>query len=362
MFDAELDEYDLDASEGIEDETAKEPPSSKQFSISSYGADYTVDSLVKRMQMGAFEIPEFQRKFVWTRKHASKFLESLLMGLPVPGIFLYRVVETNRHLVIDGQQRLKSLQAYYEGVLAGREFRLEGVREPWNGKSYKSLTPSDRLKLDDSIVHATIFRQEEPEDVLDSVYFVFERINSGGIRLSQQEIRKCVSAGDLLDLVTRLNDHAAWRSIIGKKNLRGKDEELILRFLALYENHTNYSRPMSGFLNAFSESNKKMQSEKSERLETAFNSTVECIFDAVGTRAFRIKKGFVNAAALDAIMVGLATRIADAGLPSAASVAAAYDQLMSNKDFLDACDRSTADDGNVRTRIDLAIKLFGAAA
>ena len=104
------------------------------------------------------------------------------MGLPVPGIFLYKEAETNKHFVIDGQQRLKSLQAFYSGLLGDKKFRLTGVREPWAGKSYEELDPSDQLKLDDLIVHATIFRQDQPADVLDSIYFVFERINSGGIR------------------------------------------------------------------------------------------------------------------------------------------------------------------------------------
>src|SRR5215213_8670198 len=99
------DEFEISLAEGIEDESLLEPVSTKKFAITSYGADYTVDSLVKRMRDAAFTIPEFQRRFVWTQTHASKFIESLLMGLPVPGIFLYKEVATGRHLVIDGQQR-----------------------------------------------------------------------------------------------------------------------------------------------------------------------------------------------------------------------------------------------------------------
>jgi hypothetical protein len=184
-----MDEYDLALTEGIQDDTLLGKASDKKFSIESYGADYTVDSLVERMKKGAFTIPDFQRKFVWTIRHASKFIESLLMGLPVPGIFLYKEAGTNKHLVIDGQQRLKTLQAFYDKKFRGQEFRLIGVRECWEGKTYADLEPSDALKLDDSIVHATIFKQDEPKDVLESIYFVFERINTGGIRLSPQEIR-----------------------------------------------------------------------------------------------------------------------------------------------------------------------------
>src|ERR1700733_7155091 len=172
--DVAKDEYELALESDVDDEALLEDPGTKKFSINSYGADYTVDSLVKRMSAGAFKIPDFQRRFVWTLKHSSKFIESLLMGLPVPGIFLYKEAETNEHLVIDGQQRLLTLQMFYYGIYDEKTFRLVGVREPWAGKTYKDLDTADVLKLDDSIVHATIFKQDSPKDVLDSIYFVFE--------------------------------------------------------------------------------------------------------------------------------------------------------------------------------------------
>ncbi|HQT47546.1 MAG TPA: DUF262 domain-containing protein, partial [Acidocella sp.] len=191
--DVSKDEYDIALEEGVDDESLLENPGTKKFTISSYGADYTVDTLVKRMNAGSFKIPAFQRRFVWTLKHSSKFIESLLMGLPVPGVFLYKEADTNEHLVIDGQQRLRTLQMFYKGLFGEKKFKLVGVREPWAEKSYEELEPSDILKLDDSIVHATIFKQDSPKDVLDSIYYVFERINTGGIRLSPQEIRNCIS-------------------------------------------------------------------------------------------------------------------------------------------------------------------------
>jgi len=188
--DVAKDEYELALEQDVEDEALLEDPGPRKFSISSYGADYTVDTLVKRMRGGAFKIPAFQRKF-----------ESLLMGLPVPGIFLYKEADTNEHLVIDGQQRLLTLQMFYDGIFKDKKFRLEGVREPWLNKAYDDLEPADVLKLDDSVVHATIFKQDSPADVLDSIYFVFERINSGGIRLSPQEIRNCLSLGPFTEMI-----------------------------------------------------------------------------------------------------------------------------------------------------------------
>src|SRR4051794_16671055 len=79
--DTEFEEYDLDRSEGVEDESKKDRENIQSFNISSYGADYTVDTLVKRLKSGAFFVPPFQRAYVWSQSQASRFVESLLLGL-----------------------------------------------------------------------------------------------------------------------------------------------------------------------------------------------------------------------------------------------------------------------------------------
>jgi len=355
--DVRKDEYDLALEEGVDDETLCDDPGATKFSMSSYGADYTVDSLVKRMRGAAFRIPEFQRQFVWTAKHASKFIESLLMGLPVPGIFLYKEAETNEHLVLDGQQRLRTLEAFYDGVLRGKEFKLQGVRDPWLNRTYKTLDPSDILKLDDSIVHATIFKQDKPEDVLDSIYFVFERINTGGIRLSPQEIRNCVSLGPFIERVRELNKFLPWREVFASQNNRAKDEELIVRFFAMYRDGDKYTRPMNGFLNKFSAAMNKVGKDELDKLADVFRNTIDKVHAAIGVRAFRIIRA-LNAAAFDAIMVGLAKRLDSGPPPADNDVSVAYDQLVANEEFKQACERATADEENVRKRLSLAIAAF----
>src|SRR5207249_4994213 len=96
-----------------EEETEEEEVVPLKYSITSYGADYPVDSLVQRIRDGSILIPSFQRGYVWTFVQASGFIESLLLGLPVPGIFLSRDEPTQRLLVIDGQQRLLTLRYFY---------------------------------------------------------------------------------------------------------------------------------------------------------------------------------------------------------------------------------------------------------
>ena len=134
------------------------------FSISSFGVDYPVETLVSRMRSELFYIPDFQRQFVWSQNQSSRFVESLLLGLPVPGIFLFKEPETGRHLVIDGQQRLKSLLFFCDGLFKGREFRLTGLESEWEGQTHITLSDADRARLADAVIHATVFKQDLPQN------------------------------------------------------------------------------------------------------------------------------------------------------------------------------------------------------
>src|SRR5712692_9331427 len=165
------------------------------YSITAYGADYPVDSLVKRIASNDIIVPRFswepdekseivgfQREYVWPRTKADRFVESLLLGLPVPGIFLVKE-QSGRFLVLDGHQRLFTLHAFYDGVIHAEEYRLTSVQERFAGKRYKDLDVEDRRRLDDSIIHATVVRQDEPSEDQSSIYVIFERLNTGGINI-----------------------------------------------------------------------------------------------------------------------------------------------------------------------------------
>ncbi|HKI83303.1 MAG TPA: DUF262 domain-containing protein, partial [Candidatus Krumholzibacteria bacterium] len=306
---------DIDAA--ADDATLEEEQNEQvpyKYSVTSYGADYPVDSLVKRIDRGDIRKPEFQRGFVWSLPKASRFIESLLLGLPVPGIFLARDEDTNELLIIDGQQRLLTLQYFYKGVFAdsGRQFVLSGLSSTqqddpevidFEGFTYDSLKEEDRRRLDDSIVHATIVKQDEPSEDSSSIYHIFERLNTGGVTLQSQEIRACIFAGALNDLLVDLNKNDAWRAIYGPIHKRMRDQELILRFLALYHRAEKYSPPMKEFLNRYMGDNRWVQAAQAQELRALFESTISAIHAAVGDDAFRPVRAF-NAAVFDAVMVG----------------------------------------------------------
>lgn len=331
------------------------------YVISSYGADYTVDGLVKRMREGAVYVPEFQRGFVWDVKDASRFIESLLLGLPVPSIFLSKEADTGKLLVVDGQQRLLSLRNFYDGIWepTKREFSLRGVDRNFEGKTYKGLRDEDRRRLDDAILHVTVFKQDEPSEDLSGVYQVFERLNSGGKKLTPQEIRSAVHhSGGMRELLRDLNKNVEWRSIYGQEeDGRMRDQELVLRFLAFYYDADKYKSPLVNFLNAFMGQHKKMGKPFADEMRTVFTDAIHVIHESIGTSAFRPVRA-LNAAVFDSVMVGLARRLKVGPVADLAQLKIKYEELLRDQIFLDACGRGTAGEERVKTRIGLATAAF----
>jgi hypothetical protein len=330
------------------------------YVISSYGADYTVDGLVKRMREGSVYVPEFQRSFVWDVKDASRFVESLLLGLPVPSIFLSKEADTGKLLVVDGQQRLSSLKHFYDGIWepTKKEFSLKGVDPAFEGLTYRKLKDEDRRRLDDAILHVTVFKQDEPSEDQSGIYQVFERLNSGGKKLTPQEIRSAVHhSGGMRELLRELNKNSDWRSIYGPEDGRMRDQELILRFLAFYYDGENYKSPLLSFLNNFMGRHKKLEAGLGEEMKNVFSGAIHAVHEAVGDSAFRPVRA-LNAAVFDSVMVGLARRLKRGPVTDLALFKTKYDELLINQVFLDACGRGTAGEERVKTRIGLATEAF----
>lgn len=358
---SELDESNTIEEIKIEDISEEEDIFPERYLISSYGADYVVDSLVKRIQSGDIYIPPFQREFIWTQKQSSRFIESLLLGLPVPGIFLSKDDDTKKLVVIDGQQRLRSLQFFYEGIFAntGKQFVLVGVQKKFEGKSYKSLIPEDVRELNDAIIHATIIRQDAPQEDNTSVLHIFERLNTSGTPLTHQEIRATMYSGELNTLLEELNENNSWRKIYGRKSPRRKDQELILRFFSLLYNYQNYAPPMRNFLNTFMAKNRHLRLTGKDELKNIFESVVNLVNNKLANKAFRLVSS-LNAAVYDAVMVGLAKQLLLIGkVNDENDFLSAYNKLITSAIFLKAIETGTTAQANsVKSRINEATKAF----
>lgn len=340
----------------VVDETESEIVPFK-YSITSYGADYPVDSLVQRLDKDVVVVPAFQRKYIWTARQASRFIESLLLGLPVPGIFLSKEPDSGVLLIIDGQQRLRTLGAFYNGILRGKAFILHEVQPQFEGKTYKTLTKEDRTRLDDSIIHATIVRQDHPSDGQSSIYHVFERLNTGGTNLQPQEIRACIFHGELEDLLRKFDENKDWREVYGPPSPRLKDQELLLRFFALRYSRDKYQRPMKEFMNIFMDSNRHLKTIKEEEMRDAFESAISLIKNAIGRVAFRPERA-LNAAVFDAVMIATAELIRNHPKTTFDTFKKRYERLLQDSEFQSAIKTGTSDEANISKRIERAIKFL----
>jgi hypothetical protein len=341
------------------------------YSITSYGADYPVDSLVKRIEAKDIIVPVFswkkpknagvlgfQRDYVWPRSKADRFIESLLLGLPVPGVFLVKE-PSGVLLVLDGHQRLQTLRSFYQGTIGGAEYRLNNVQERFVGKRYQDLDTEDRRRIDDSIIHATIVRQDQPTEDQSSIYVIFERLNTGGVNLQPQEIRVALYHGEFVQVLQTLNEDPCWRKLYGPKSKRLKDLELILRFFAFFFYGEQYESPMKSFLNRYMATNRNLGKQSEAVLRRIFTTTVKVIFDGLGTKAFRPKRA-INAAVVDSLMTGIAKRIGFKGsaITNFAELNRRFDKLMRDQKYAEAIETGTSQEANVRDRLAKAEKAF----
>lgn len=355
----------IEQEENIEDfADSEEESDSCRYDITSYGIDFDVEGLVRRLKRKDIFIPHFQRDFVWKLPESSRFIESLLIGLPVPGIFLAQESSSGKMLVIDGQQRLLSLLFYYEGYFNPKEgaksdriFKLTKVKSEFEGKTYELLDPKDRINLDNSVIHATVVKQESPADSDSSIYHIFERLNSGGRKLTTQEIRVAVYHGPLIALASELNEVPAWRAIFGQTNDRLKDQELILRFFSLFESGDSYTKPMVEFINSYCALNRDISLEKASSLRSLFMDVTKLFITAVPEKLFRPGRA-LNVALFDCCMVGLAKRISIGRAIDPDTVRAVYTQLLENKQIQALISQSTSDAKGVKERLQIATDLF----
>jgi hypothetical protein len=333
------------------------------------GTDFDVEGLVRRLERGDIVIPSFghgdstlevagfQRSFVWRRPQMDRFIESLMLGYPIPGIMLVQQAD-RRYLVLDGQQRLRTLAAFYKGVHDKREFALQNVADEFRDLTYESLGPEQRRQLDNTFIQATIVKTDGSRESLEAVYQVFERLNSGGTQLTPHEIRIALYPGLFVDLLASLNALPAWRNLYGPVSPRVRDQELVLRILALYLEDDSYFRPLKRFLNDFLGNHRNLENLDVVRLKDLFNDTANLLYSAAGRRAVRFGSTQVNAALTEALFVGLMRRLEKEPRPTVDSVKEDLKEFLERRDLYGVISGSTATEEYVRTRLTLATNAF----
>ena len=351
--------------EYLESEKIDRESSPAKFNIITYPVDYTLEILYNKLERNEIQTPNFQRNFVWTQNQSSKLIESFLLNLPVPAIFLYNEPKTSNYLILDGQQRLKSIHYYIKGVFDqensndGGAFRLTGLAKDsqYNSLAYSDLSVTDQQFLSNSVLRGYIVKQLESYDDL-SKYYIFERLNTGGTSLENQEIRDCTYFGKFSIMLSEMNHESKWRSIFGTNNLdkRKRDIELILRFLALRD-FTAYSPSMKDYLSNFMKRYQNADQEQLSQFNLIFEKTCNFVVEHLGEKPFHggsKQSSRLNVAMLDAVMVAFSNHTED--IPN--DIRGRYSTLLDTKEFIDGTRLHTTDRQTVITRFNLAEQIL----
>jgi len=284
-----------DIIESITEEVEDSYSNDDIYNITSWGADLSFRELITMYEEDELIKPELQRHYVWDKVEASRFIESLLLGLPVPSIFLANTSDDQK-LIVDGYQRIMTVYDFVKGIWTkdGRIFRLsnsEKLNERWKGKAFSELTPPEQRKIRSTTIHAIIFEQNKPIEGDTSLFQIFERINTGGRPLMAQEIRNCVYQGQLNSLLMDINKNSNWRSYIGQDiDSRMRDVEFILRFFALntdtVKNAPKGNLSLKKLLNEYMGYKENNTNELIADLRKTFESTILFIKENIGSDAF----------------------------------------------------------------------------
>lgn len=366
-----------------------------EYDITATPNDFNVMTLHSFVESGAVRIPGFQRNYVWDLGRASKLIESLILGLPVPQLFLYEQAR-NRFLVIDGQQRLMSIYYFIkkrfprkerrvelraifdqnghipENVLYNDDYfqafnlrladRLPNHENKFKGLNYATLADY-KTQFDMRPIRNIVVKQNAPTDDDSSMYEVFNRLNTGGINLRPQEIRTSMYHSPFYDMLYRINGEHDWRRLLQwpEPDLHVKDVEILLRGFAMLIDSARYAPSMVKFLNQFSKKCATNSEEQNVYLQNLFvsflNSCSDLPDDAfVNKRTNRFNIALYEAVFAAACEVAFGERRTLDGKLDIARL----QELEADKEFSDAALEGTTRTTNVEKRLNRGRAIIGA--
>lgn len=280
--------------------------------------DITLKQLYDMVLEGMVDIaPEYQRHFVWDEARQSALIESLLLGIPIPSLFM----ATNRDAsweVIDGLQRLTTILNFIGDAeelnklkINYKKLKLSGLEklDSMNGLLYEDLPKSMQFMLQTRPLRITVLNDRSDFNVR---YDLFERLNTGGVTLHEQEIRNCVYIGEFNDFIKELAGNQDFRSVVKmteNAERLGSYEELVLRFFAYHEDSSSFVHSVKGFLNHYMEkktNNFKDKKQLNELFLTTFKAINESLPDGIVRGA---RKNITPIVLYEAIAVGCAKAI-----------------------------------------------------
>jgi Protein of unknown function DUF262 len=306
--------------------------------------------------------PDFQRRDRWSVEKQSRFIESIIMNVPIPPIFLGED-DYGNYVVLDGRQRLTAVNDFLRNVYSLKDLK---VWEELNGSRYLDL---QKRRLDRTItrrfVPAVVVLKESSPEVK---YDVFDRLNTGGVVANEMEIRNAVYQGQFNRLIHKLSDERRFRELWGiptddtareedSDYRKMRDVELVLRFFALANPdmmELKFKDHLGTFMGA---RNKAYEADPGQKTsdEAAFKRAIENCWKVFGARAFQREKGPKSAPLSDAMMSSLCLLNPERLEPPVAeSLRTELQRLLTDPEFAKAISSGTNGKGSIRTRIEMA--------
>ena len=331
--------------------------------------DPEVISLYNKHKKGHLILqPDFQRQYVWDTTKASKLIESAILQIPLPIVYLSEEKD-GKEYVIDGQQRLTSFFAFIDGLFPdGRQFKLIGlnVHAELNGKKFNELTDDLQNKINSYGVHTITFLKNSSENLK---FEIFERLNTGSVQLNDQELRNCLYRGNFNIALKEMASDPDFMYICGLKipDKRMKDVELVLRFSAFYhKTYLKYKAPIRNFLNIEAQEKRVISDKELLELKSAFKNACQIIRSLLDKNAFKRfykgKDGHINGfwepnkfntSLYDILMYSFANEDKNRVYQNLDSIKEALIYLMTeDQEFVDSIELSTSSVLAVTTRFD----------
>ena len=288
----------------VSDEEINEKYISGEVRIVTEQARYPLDTICTMLNSGKYQLrPDFQRRRRWDRPKQSRLIESFIMNIPIPPIFLYEY-EFSKYEVMDGLQRLTAIKEFYDD-----KFPLEGL-EYWkelNGKKYSELPQEIKSGIDRRYLSSLILLKETASSKTkadEMKQLVFERINSGGVKLEYQESRNALHSGNFNDLVITLSRNEYFCKIFDipiseeeteelANNTMYKtmaDVEMVVRFFAMRYLDEYEGISLKVFFDKFTDSANKLPQSVLDDYQHVFEQTIKLVYDIYGEQAFCLYK------------------------------------------------------------------------
>ena len=312
--------------------------------IFSSPSDPDIETLVRRIKDNEIVLrPKFQRTAVWNTKLKSRLVESLLLNLPVPPVFLAEDEDSTK-VVVDGQQRLRAVDDFYR-----ERFSLDSLEllKDLNGKSFTHLESKLQRRFLNRVIRVLTIPYRESFDVR---YLIFERLNTNTVPLNDQEIRNATLFGGFNELLDKLVNQKNFLEMLHlkKPDDRLRHHELVLRFFAAKYEFSEYSTPLKLFLSDYMRDNRKLSVESAESLEKTFSRACENVNAVFGKNSMRRYnpltqdyQGQLSRAVFELQLVSLSTFDTNKVKEKARAIEGAFKELCSDKVFSELLTRGT---------------------